>query len=210
MDISHIHGSIILSIDEVGSYSTDQLVPEEIDDYINKAVRDYINEQRHILRTDRPEAEEVYNKLYTLETSEIIEFKDNNEDLYFLNVSSIPNFDYYISSKVFFGVGGNKESKYGVLKHKSYFDKYSSTKYNTSLFRHTPVYINDEFLHVLQGVDDQEPTSIDVTYLETPTEVSLEDDITVPLPAHTHRDIVDLASQYIINSLVRQQQSETS
>jgi len=210
MDISHIHGSIILSIDEVGSYSTDQLLPEEIDDYINKAVRDYINEQRQYLRTDQPQAEEVYNKLYTLETSEIVTFDGNNDDVYFVNIDNIPNFDYYISSKVFFGQGASQEKKYGVLKHKSYFDKYSSTKYNTSLFRHTPVYLNDEFLHILQGVDDSEPISIDITYLETPTEVSLENDITVPLPAHTHRDIIDLASNYIISSLVRQQKSETT
>lgn len=209
MTIGEMHASILLEIDKVGSYSTSNLISGEIDDYINSSIRDFVNQNRRYLRDYLElsnESKEAIENLRTLETQETISSIIVTTDLpngFNFDLSELPSYDYYVSGRVFFPTGEYwKDTK---VVNRSYLDSYSKTKYNYPVFNSIPVIIDDSQLIGLYGADDNEiPSKAVITYIKQPKKVSLDNNVSSDLPEDTHRQIVKIASQKIIRSLVQQ------
>lgn len=220
MDIEDIHASILLEIDKIGSYSTGNLIPGEIDDYINKSQRQYINQYRRLLReyTNVPQSVEAYENLRTLVETDTItnanisQFSDitNGFVLDLSNLSS--TYDYYISGRNYFSTPDHYKSH--RIVNKTFINKRSESLDNSNpIYENTPVVIDSDQLIGLYGSRDGEvPDTVTVDYLREPNDVVYDpnnaaNNVELDLPADTHRDIIDIAVQNIIQSLSGQQQS---
>jgi len=209
MNIEEMHGAVLLEVDQNNDFLRGNFIPKEIDDYINSAIRDFVNENRRYLRDYLElsnESKEAIENLRTLETQETISSITVTTDLpngFNFDLSELPSYDYYVSGRVFFPTGGYwKDTK---VVNRSYLDTYSKTKYNYSVFNSIPVIIDDNQLIGLYGADDDEiPSRTVITYIKQPKEVSLQNGVSSDLPEDTHRQIVKIASQKIIRSLVQQ------
>lgn len=209
MDISEMHAAILLEIDEAGSYSTDSLVPGEIDNYINSAIRDYINSQKSLLRTTGARSEESFHNLRTLvSTGSITNLSQQTySNLY---SDSLPNdYDYYIDSRAKFN------DNYWIdttFRNEQYLYGYCnlSGEGNFNTFNETSVAVSNNSLLIVPNPVDGQPTEISLSYLRDFQNVDFNSSTDSDLPEDTHRTIVELASQKILNSLVKQQKQQES
>lgn len=216
MDIANIHASILLRIDKVGSYSTANLIPGEIDDFINEAQRDYINQYRNLLReySQIPQGVEAHENLRTLVETETVSSNQssNISNGFEIDLGSLSNnYDYYISGRSYFQTPDHYKSH--RIVNKAFINKRSENLDNKNpIYSDTPVVINDGNLIGLYGSRDKEiPSTVTIDYLREPKDVlydpdNLSNNVDLELPSDTHRDIVDLAYKYIIQSLSGQQQ----
>jgi hypothetical protein len=219
MTVEEMHGSILLKIDKMGSYSTANLIPGEIDDFLNQAQRDFINQNRRYLReySDIPQGVEGHEALRTLEKEEIITTVNSTSDLErgfqiaFSNLSE--SYDYYISGRVYFSTPDHWKTT--RIVNKAFINDRSTTLYHESpVYSETPVYVADEELVGLYDVEDEEiPSKFVVSYLKEPKNIFLDPDnssnnVDCELPQDVHRDIVDIAASKIIRSLAGQQQAQ--
>lgn len=210
MTIGEMHASILLEIDQVGSYSTSNLTSGEIDDYINSAIRDFVNQNRRLLRDymeNSNESKEAIENLRTLEETTLVSTINTVTDLpngFTLDLSELSNYDYYVSGRAYFQTPDYwKDTR---VVNRSYIDTNSETAYNNPIYRSIPVIIDDDSLIGLYGVDDGElPDKVIINYIQTPTKVSLQTPTDSDLPEDTHRDIIKIAVQKIMRSLSKQQ-----
>lgn len=219
MTIEEMHASILLEIDRVGSYSTSNLIPGEIDDYINKSQRQFINQYRRLLReyTKIPQGAEAHENLRTLTETDIIDnginVTNELENGFVVDLTNLSqDYDYYISGKSYFSTPNHYKAH--KLVNKSYINKYSESIDNQHpIYEETPVVIDDNRMVGLYGVRDGEvPDRLIIDYLREPVDVFLNpndasNNVDCELPEDVHRQIVNMATQNIIQSLSGQQQT---
>lgn len=187
------------------------MVSEDILYYLNRAQEQYIDEQYIFLRgkyTDNrsPEiyqnAQKAIENLRTLVASELFDNTKIAAAVSYKNaqVISLPtDFYYYVRSETLTEVGGDWVNN--RLVEQENIQKFIETKYNKPVFR--------DFLVLLQGseafvfYDTQQAGAdleeINLTYLKTPTELTLDNPAQeCILPVHTHKDIVNIAVQLIV------------
>ncbi len=215
MTIEEMHASILLKVDRVGSYSTANLIPGEIDDFINDAVDDFIDQQRQVIRSYRynERAMEAQENLRTLinraSSSNITPTSILGEEGWEVSISEFNDFDYFISGTA--TLNGNSE----VLRHvlSSYLTDSVRGKTLNFFKRGIPISVESSTIVGFLPRDRSSiPTEVNINYLSYPQSVKLDpnnssNNVDVNLPDHTHRDIVELAAQKILQSLSGQQQT---
>lgn len=217
MTIEEMHGSILLKIDKMGSYSTANLIPGEIDDFINQAQRNFVNQYRPLLReySQIPQGVEAHENLRTLVEEESItpSSASDLEKGFSVNLqNTLANtYDYFISARAYFSTPDYwKPTR---IVNKTFINDRSTARYHEHpIYSETPVHIDNQELIGLHDTEDSEiPSKILVTYLRKFQDVDLNpnnpsNSVDSELPEDTHRDLVDIASQKIIASLAGQRQ----
>lgn len=216
MTIEEMHASILLKVDRVGSYSTANLIPGEIDDFINDAVDDYIDQQRQAIRSYRysergMEAQENLRTLINRASSTNISSTSIlGEEGWEVALSEFSDFDYFISGTV--TTDGDSE----VLRHvsSSYLTDFVRGKTLNFFGRGIPISVeSSNIVGFIPRDRTSVPSQVDINYLSYPPNVKLDPDdalnnVDLELPDHTHRDIVEIAAQKILQSLSGQQQRQ--
>ncbi len=220
MTVEEMHGSVLLKIDKMGSYSTANLIPGEIDDFLNQAQRDFINQNRRFLReySEIPQGVEAHEALRSLELEETITNINSLSDLergFEINFSDLNNtYDYFISGRVYFSTPDHWKTT--RIVNKAFINDRSTTLYHQNpVYSETPVYIGEDRLVGLYDVEDGEvPSKFVISYLKAPSDIFLDpnnssNNVDSELPGDVHRDIVDIATNKIIQSLAGQQQQSS-
>lgn len=209
-----MHIGVNLEIQKIGSSELDDLRPEEIDYFLNVAIKDYIEEQyTYIKNPDRsPQGHLVNDNLYTLiNTKEINDFTDS--PWYYNSIKGNLPSDYY---HYLFGVlvlsegGLPHESSRTVLRYMQPkgLSSYLSTNTNMPIYREYPILISGGEFTVIgdsrNKFEDYEEylKTVYMKYLKQPKKVSLTDQEDSDLPTHTHDDIVQIAVQRMKRALL--------
>lgn len=209
MTVAEMHATVLLKIDKVGSYATSNLISGEIDDFINDAIREYVNQQKILLRREKrvdqsSEAQENLRPLINREviTNNISQNTTIDADGFEINLSNLTDYEYYISGKADFGGDWN------ILKLVSsgYLTDDTQNKYNSPFQKGIPISVEGNKIVGVHPNVKSTPDEAIINYLQTPDYVDLNSSTDTNLPDHTHRDLTDIAAQKIIASLSGQQQ----
>lgn len=197
------------------------IISEDVLWYLNRAQEQYIADQYVFLRGKYTDNQDI--QLYTnaqksmenLRTLVVTEDIDNESGTTLIDTSTFYNnakvvqlsnltetFYYYIRSQ-------SKDSATPAnlinnrLVEQENIQKYIQTKYNSPIFRDNLVIIEGDTLVVFyDNQDDSAVTAISLTYIKEPKKLvraiesgSTTQTTTCELPTHTHREIVNLATQ---------------
>jgi hypothetical protein len=214
MTIEELHASVLLKIDRDNDFLRENFVPGEIDDFINDAVDEFIDEQRSLIRSYRyseqgMEAQENLQTIITREsTSTVNPTSVLGKDGWEVDLSEFSDFDYFIGGTA--SLNGDVE----ILRHvsSSYLTDFVRGKTLNFFQRGIPVSVeSSKIIGFIPRDRTSVPTEINVNYLTYPPDVKLDtqdgsSNVELQLPKHTHRDIVNIAARKAAQSLVGQQQ----
>lgn len=217
MTIEEMHASILLKVDRVGSYSTANLIPGEIDDFINDAVDEFIDEQRQIIRqyryTERGmEAQENLRTIITRSSTSnnITSTTILGDSAWEVPLSEFSGFDYFVGGTADFS------GEVNILRHvsSSFLTDKERGAHMNFFERGIPISVEaDKIIGFLPRDRSAIPDEVTVLYLNYPDPVKLDpnnssNSVDLNLPDHTHRDIISIASAKIIQSLSGQQANQ--
>lgn len=219
MTVEEMHASVLLKIDRVGSYSTANLIPGEITDFLNDAQRDFVNQNRRFLReyNDERRGVEAHEALRTIIEENTVTSINDATDLergFKYDLNSLPNtYDYFISARAYYSTPDHWKTT--RIVNKAFINDRSTTLYHQNpVYSETPVHVDNSELIGLYDVEDKEkPSKLAISYVREPQDLFLDpndssNNVDSELPEDFHRDIVDLASQKVIASLAGQQQRQ--
>lgn len=187
---------------------------DDIEYYLNRAQEDYVKEQ-HLLIKD------IYRNqgVNTFEVQRVIEnirtLIESHKFIY--NVSLLDSDE--IANAVVVDVNDTNEDYLFYLRSRLYVDdehslnckiidpvmlnKYTSTKFNSPLFREPGIIIEGNKITIVYP-DDLEfnaDSYYELVYIKYPEEMSIKEGIDCELPLHTHSEIVDNAVLLFLNDL---------
>jgi len=119
MTIEELHASVLLKVDRDNDFLRENFVPGEIDDFINDAVDEFIDEQRSLIRSYRysergMEAQENLQTIITREsTTTINPTSVLGKEGWEVDLSEFSDFDYFI------GGTASINSDVEILRHVS-------------------------------------------------------------------------------------------
>ena len=204
MDVRQMHHAIDIGVQMIDSHRNDDLLPDEIDYYLNKATTDFIKQQYSIIKS-KPSTLESENALENIQT--IIDIFDGTNltagefpNSYFLEFP--PDYNYHINSYVEYSQGSFKVTR--VVSY-SELNTILNTDSNIPFFRLTPVMIKNNGMLILND-DDDSISSVKVFYIKQPEKISHPDsdsgtEQNSVLPEHTHETLIELALQSIFQHL---------
>lgn len=201
MNVQEMHIGLGIGMDKIASLSHDSLEPQEKDYYLNRAIDEYVKQQYIILRQEEEleEAKFVLENLRTL----IVEGNINLFDPGFFNMTNskkgtLPSdYSFYVFSKTIF----DSYSRNNTLMTVSSIKQYLDTKSNKPVFRDLPVLIKGNEIGIVYSRDDQDAQFINLTYIKSPRYVNIVGTVSTDLPAHTHRDIVNMAVDFVLEDI---------
>jgi len=217
MTIEEMHASILLKVDRVGSYSTANLIPGEIDDFINDAVDEFIDEQRQIIRQYRysEQGMEAQENLRTIierstTTTNITTTSILGDEGWEVPLSEFPDFDYFVGGTI------DLNGEVNILRHvsSSFLTDKERGAHMNFFDRGVPISVeSDKIIGFIPRDRSITPNEVTVLYLNYPDPVKLDpqnssNSVDLNLPDHTHRDIISIASAKIIQSLSGQQPNQ--
>lgn len=186
----------------------DEFLPQEIDYFLNEAVKDYIKMQvSSIKNEDRDiQSQFVSENLRTLITTANI---TGIEEVTYLPNSirgSLPaDYLYYIFSRIY---SNNQWKNCRRLEPKGIKD-FVETDFNSPIFREYPLMIeNDKIIIIGNSIDILSINNqISFTYIKKPNIINYNSpQVDLVLPDHTHNEIVDVAVNKILNIIAPKQQ----
>lgn len=170
MNIEEIHNQIRVQFEALAAQTLDNFLPQEIDLYINKAVREYIEQNRPVLLQDEQpnrRAEAVEKMLRTLIYSHIYDdtdFSDMSTPYGGYSVplgDTDPNYEYFVT--------GRLETDKNVYNAETVsvkaFYEHLQTRHNLPLFRRPKVVGRGNELLVSVPDPDEAPVGLEMTYL---------------------------------------------
>jgi hypothetical protein len=201
VNIKRMHIGVQLEVQKIASNLNDDLLPQEIDYYLNESIEDYVEQQYNAIKTESRSIESQYvndNIRTILTTAEI----DSLSAVDYIPNSlrgDLPNdYRYYIFSRTY---NGSKWINNRKLESKA-IKKYIQTKTNLPIFTEFPLLIEGSKLIVIGDSREDLPDSskIRLTYVKNPTVVEFPNSDS-DLPDHTHKDIIKITAQKILQSL---------
>lgn len=209
MNVKQMHTGIRLGVQKMDSAELDDMLPQEIDYYLNKAVERFVNEQYNYLKNEERSLEGhfVNDNLRTIIHEDLLSVqtagKYPNAIQADMPSPSGKTYRNYIFGRLKMNDGTVLNLRYIQPKTvKSYIE----TGDNKPIFREYPILLFANKMYVIgdsrRTLTNQE--EIELEYLVNPNTI----DITATagqgdcdLPAHTHVTIIDLAIQEIIRDL---------
>jgi hypothetical protein len=207
MTIEEMHASILLKVDRVGSYSTANLIPGEIDDFLNEAIRDFVNRQKRYLREELSvnQSSKAQENLHTLIKSTTVSNVSSHpvfDNVSTIALSDLNDYDYFISGRADF------DGSIKILKPvaSAYIVDEEKTKYDSPFNSGIPSAIEEAQIMMRNPTGTSDPTKVKVNYVKQPAKVLLDpnnssNNVDCDLPTEVHRDIVKLAVNNIFQSL---------
>ena len=210
MNILELHIGVNLGTQKIASNINDEFRPQEIDYFLNEAVKDYIKAQYSSIKNEDRNIqsqfalENVRTLVSTVNLSNIAV-----ETLYPNSIrGSLPtDYLYYISSRTKIADNWYNNRKLEPKGIKDYID----TAFNSPVFREFPLLIQSDNVGALVmviGNSQHNPASgnladnyISFTYIKKPVKIDFQNanDEYTSLPDHTHQEIVNIASEKILN-----------
>ena len=230
MTIQEVHTQLNLRIDKIDSAAYDDVLPEELDVYLNVATRRFIKQRfeaksnlfqigfeqsikriedlRHLIKEQELDAE--YEPLVTIEGT-------------FVDKVAFPN-DYFLPIKGSAIVQYNDDGvTYAITSGKRVIDGTEGVDYATRVSGLKPtqqqqilVTATSPFhgtrikspLYVIQGDslnvftnDKFVVDKVNLTYIKTPATVSLSGGQTIDLPSPMHDEVIDIAARMILSDI---------
>lgn len=203
MTIQDMHIGVTLQVDRVASNSSEGLLPQEIDYYLNRAIEEFIKQQYSILKQEEKQLENQYvtENLRTLIKKENLILNTLTVSTEFKEFSLPSDYYYYLLLEY---VAGNKKHNTTLRTHKG-LKLYLTTNTNLPLFREYPFVIENDKIKIYFNQNDNQTNSFaSLTYIKEPNVVSLSSAVNCNLPVHTHKQIVDIAANLILKDITRQ------
>jgi hypothetical protein len=212
MNIFEMHIGVNLGVQKIASHINGDLLPEEIDYYLNNSITEYVKQQYSIIKNINRDVQSQYvheNLRKLLKTVDLEDFTDSD---YLPNTKEalLPSdYKYYISSFSFV----DSIRKTNAFVQPQTLHKYIRTDSNSPIFRQNPVYIeNNKIALILEDI--AETVKIVLTYISVAPKLKLvlnqdgsynNTNSTQPtfLPDHTHKEIVDMTIQTILKDLTQ-------
>jgi len=178
MTVREIHRKVRTQFQSVAAQTLDNFLPEEIDHYVNRAVRQYVNQLRPSLRRQRntPREDEAQDKLRTLIDTET--FTDTDADFSGLpsldrgqsvDLSEIQDYEYFIAARL-------SASEYRLncrLTTLPEFYEHAPTEENTPVFREPVIAEVGDNLWIMRPSNHAaSPETLFLTYLRHPQKIS--------------------------------------
>lgn len=210
MTVQEMIIGVQLGVQKVDSNAFGNIITEEAEYYLNKAVREYMRRQTAYLResledVSRQDFLSNSDASYNLGSMLSLEVIGNTD----LSVS--PNYDNAIiaplsslSNKMFSYVHGQIRIEDGSpwkgcdLVSPSKINRYTRTDYNHPIFREYPIVVIGSNLYIFFDSREEGVHELSLLYAKEPKTMVADspgsDEVTTSeLPTHTHDDIVDLA-----------------
>jgi hypothetical protein len=222
MNIKEIHESIATNIDDLNeNIQSGMFVPGEIDDFINRAQREFINRNRRFIReyNDERKGIEAHEALRTIIEEHTLTSINSTSDLergFRCDLNSLPkSYDYFISARAYYSTPDHWKTT--RIVNRAFINDRSTTLYHQSpVYSETPVHIDNSDLIGLYDVEDAEkPSKLAISYVRNPQDVVLDpndssNNVQLELPEDYHRQIVDIALKKIINSVGNRQRNQNT
>ena len=206
MNIQQMHIGVNLRVDRVSSNSSEGFLPDEIDYYLNRAIEQYIKQQYSIIKDETKDLQNQYvvENLRTIIKSQGITLGTPTATVIPFD---IPNDYYYYLALQYISDGKLRNT---TLRTPKGLKPYLTTATNSPLFREYPFIIENTQIKVYVNQNDiQTSPEANLSYIAKPTVVELDVDtpannVNCNLPEHTHVEIVDIASQLLLQDITRQ------
>jgi hypothetical protein len=214
MNIFEMHIGVNLGVQKIASHINGDLLTEEIDYYLNNSITEYVKQQYSIIRDGNNDMQSQYvlENLRTLIKTQ--DLQPSAEYIFIPNAREfiLPNdYKYHLKSSAIFN-GGKRKSTQLVEPDK--LERYFATLTNSPLFRKLPLFIeNNKVVIIGDAIDTISDGILYLTYIKEPVTVKLVTsniDEYVPgnsfdsdLPAHTHKEIVDMTIAQILRDLTQ-------
>lgn len=218
MTADEMHLAVRTQFESVAAFTLDNFLGPEIDIYLNRTIRNYVNQQRTVLLSPEESAasKEANENLRTLikddqisSTSSLTGY-GNAVSVALSDLSS--DFDYHIAARI-------KEVDGPVYNARKMspdqWQEKVETAYNEPLFRRPGVLLDSEQIRIVLPVDFGSVEWVQEMYLTPPQQVDKDTSTTSDLPDHTHQDIVDQTVQLMLrdlgndNAISQQQMQQT-
>lgn len=220
MDVEEMHVGVNLKLQEIASFAYDDLLPQEVDYYLNDAIIKFVDQRKEVLRatSDSVRSTDAWEDLRSLITDYTFVNDSSNTDL--SQASGFPNaleaslsdlpddYLHYISSRTKLSDGEGGEGRYvnnRIVKSEKALDHSYYSK-QSPFYEEFALMITSTSL-VIIPMDDlkdlfgPEITKVWFLYITTPSSVDIEAGDDSDLPDHTHDEIVDMAVQLMRQSL---------
>jgi hypothetical protein len=213
MNIFEMHIGVNLGVQKIASHINGDLLPEEIDYYLNNSIDDYIKQQYSIIKN---KSEDLKSQYVTENLRTLIKTIDlqNPENYVFIPNSKSFNlpadYKYLISSRIIHDGGKLRNTK---LLEPQAIDRYIKTITNQPLFREFPIFIENSKVVVISDYTNPfNDVIFYITYIKEPSKVKLElidgaynsaTSVNSDLPSHTHQEIVNITVNKILLDLNR-------
>lgn len=207
MNVKQMHTGVRLGVQKMDSAEPDDMLPQEIDYYLNKAVERFVNEQYNYLKNEERSLEGhfVNDNLRTIIHEDVLSTVTSNRYPNSVEATTFPSvsgktYRKYISGRLSIP-SDNLKINLRYIQPKG-IKSYITTGENKPIYREYPIIITDT-LYVI-GDSRRNLTgseNIEIEFLVDPATIDLINEVDCNLPAHTHITIVDMAVQEIIRDL---------
>lgn len=211
MDIKRMHVGVNLEVQKIASNLNDDLLPEEIDYYLNEAVDDYIAQSYAAMKTENRslEGQHVNDSLKNIVTTAEITNLTAVDYLPNSRKGDLPaDYRYYIFSRT---LRAGKWVNNRKLEPKA-IKQYVETATNIPIYREFPVLLEGDSIIVIgdSREDFDASTEVRFTYIKDPQVIQFPGDGNdyPSFPNYVHKDIVQIAARKILQSLNVGQQQE--
>lgn len=208
MNVKQMHTGVRLGVQKIDSNELDDLLPQEIDYYLNRAVEKFVNEQYNYLKNEERSIEGhfINDNLRALIHEDLLtpQISGKYPNCLKFNYPSISGktFRNYIFGRLRLGDGALVNLRYVQPKG---VKPYLRTGDNKPIFRDYPILLFSNKIYVVGDARRELDTSseLELEYIVDPKTINFVSDpqVDCDLPAHTHITIVDIAIQEIMRDL---------
>lgn len=211
MNIRQMHVGVNLEVQKIASNLNDDLLPEEIDYYLNEAVDDFIEQSYIAMKTENRslEGQHVNDALKNIVTTAEITNLTAVDYLPNSQKGDLPSdYRYYIFSRT---LRGGKWVNNRKLEPKA-IKQYVETATNIPIYREFPILLEGNSIIVIgdSREDFDVNSEIRFTYIKDPQKIVFPGNGSdySSFPNYVHKDLVKIAAQKILQSLNVGQQEE--
>ena len=209
MDIQQMHLAVDLGLQRVASFAFDDFLPQEIDIYLNDAIKKYVEVQRDLIitRSGMEEASKgIENVAPLVNRASAVSVLGMVDKEFKVDIGDLdPKPAFWLGVQVKFPDGFRNAMRVTPEE----YNKYQTTKFGRPVFRDIPMIASGKYLYgVVSSEEDALPELIIYTYLTMPDDVKLDledgdGDVDCNLPEQTHQTIVDLTVSTMWEDLQR-------
>lgn len=214
MTVRKLHRGVRTQFQSVAAQTLDNFLAEELDYYINRAIRNFVNKNRPIIREERSnaQAEEAHDNLRTLIGVHHFDQIDISsltgvERGHRMDLSLVPDYEYFIAGRL---MGDDYKANCRKMTTDAFLE-HAQTTYNKPHFRRPPITEKDGYLWVIRAADMmQDPEAFMLTYLKTFQPVSSEMTVEIEVGSGTGSNDSDILIDGTAYTLVWDSTAEKS
>ena len=213
MNVKQMHTGVRLGVQKMNSAEPDDMLPQEIDYYLNNSITAFIKEQYSGLKDSNTSLQGQFVNENLRHLIVNIELENPTRVDIFPNSVQFSidelDYEYYLFSQT--NIKGVK--KVNIPIQPTGISHYLKSKTNNPLFRKLPIIVSGEYLTILGDDEtDFEPlneTKLDLIYIKTPDQVDFLGNKDADfLPSHTHKQIVDHTVNQLLEDLQFRQKGQ--